>query len=168
MVCAGCKPGYVQSMKSGVKRPGAMRYGGFWIRVAAKIVDGIVLAVLQALFLVPMSIFMFKSGSIGPGEQGITAMTAMSGGMNILSIVIGAAYTSFFIGKFRATPGKMIFKMVVVMPDGGDVSYMRALGRHFAEWISGIILGIGYLMAAFDSQKRTLHDRICSTRVVFK
>jgi uncharacterized RDD family membrane protein YckC len=27
-------------------------------------------------------------------------------------------------------------------------------------------LFIGYLMAAFDDQKRALHDRICDTRVV--
>jgi uncharacterized RDD family membrane protein YckC len=27
-------------------------------------------------------------------------------------------------------------------------------------------LTIGYIMAAFDSQKRALHDRICDTRVI--
>ena len=36
----------------------------------------------------------------------------------------------------------------------------------FAEMLSGMILGIGYLMAAFDDEKRALHDRICDTRVV--
>jgi hypothetical protein len=25
---------------------------------------------------------------------------------------------------------------------------------------------IGYIMAAFDDQKRALHDRICNTRVI--
>ena len=29
-----------------------------------------------------------------------------------------------------------------------------------------LILGIGYIMAGFDEQKRTLHDRICDTRVI--
>jgi uncharacterized RDD family membrane protein YckC len=29
-----------------------------------------------------------------------------------------------------------------------------------------ITLYIGFLMAAFDAQKRSLHDRICDTRVI--
>jgi uncharacterized RDD family membrane protein YckC len=55
-----------------------------------------------------------------------------------------------------------------VVADGGRVSYSRALGRHFAKWLSSIILGIGFIMAVFDDERRTLHDRICETRVVRK
>ena len=43
-----------------------------------------------------------------------------------------------------------------------------AFGRHFAKYLSAMILLIGYIMAAFDDQRRTLHDRICETRVVRK
>ncbi|HET6371045.1 MAG TPA: RDD family protein, partial [Nitrospiria bacterium] len=43
-----------------------------------------------------------------------------------------------------------------------------ACGRYFAEILSGIILCIGYIMAAFDDEKRALHDRICGTRVIKK
>ena len=43
----------------------------------------------------------------------------------------------------------------------------RAIGRHFSEWLSSILF-IGYIMAAFDEEKRALHDRICGTRVVFR
>jgi uncharacterized RDD family membrane protein YckC len=56
----------------------------------------------------------------------------------------------------------------VVRPDGESLTFMRAFGRHFAEMLSGLILMIGYLMAAFDSEKRALHDRISDTRVVHK
>jgi len=48
------------------------------------------------------------------------------------------------------------------------VTYLRAFARHFAEFLSGIILGIGYLMVAFDREKRALHDHICNTRVIKK
>jgi uncharacterized RDD family membrane protein YckC len=27
-------------------------------------------------------------------------------------------------------------------------------------------MGIGYIIAGFDEQKRALHDRICETRVI--
>ena len=42
-------------------------------------------------------------------------------------------------------------------------------GRHFAKYISAnFTLYIGYIMAGFDDQKRSLHDRICETRVIKK
>ena len=78
-------------------------------------------------------------------------------------------FATYFIGRFAATPGKMICGLKVVTPDGaGSVSYARAAGRHLSEYISMIILAIGYIMAAFDSEKRALHDRICNTRVIKK
>jgi uncharacterized RDD family membrane protein YckC len=83
-----------------------------------------------------------------------------------VSYGLPAAYETFFIGTYGATLGKMLMKVKVIMPDGGRVSYARALGRHFAKLLSGIILYIGYLMAFWDDEKRALHDRICSTRVI--
>ena len=57
----------------------------------------------------------------------------------------------------------------VVDADGNKISYGRALGRGFAEILSGLICDIGYIIAAFDNpQKRSLHDHICSTRVIYK
>ena len=72
------------------------------------------------------------------------------------------------IGKYGATVGKMAMKIRVVTAEGQKVSYLRALGRYFAKLLSGMILMIGYLMAAFDDEKRALHDRICNTRVISK
>jgi uncharacterized RDD family membrane protein YckC len=62
----------------------------------------------------------------------------------------------------------MACKIRVVTADGGKVSYMRALGRHFAKILSYMICLAGYIMAFFDDEKRALHDRICNTRVVLK
>ena len=86
----------------------------------------------------------------------------------VFQYAVPAIYESWCVGKFAATPGKMACKLKVVLPDGGQVSYPRAIGRHFAKYISGMILLIGYIMAAFDKQKRSLHDRICDTRVIQK
>jgi uncharacterized RDD family membrane protein YckC len=62
----------------------------------------------------------------------------------------------------------MACNIKVVVEDGSRLTYMRAFGRHFAKWLSSMILAIGFIMAAFDDQRRTLHDRICETRVVRK
>ena len=88
--------------------------------------------------------------------------------VTLIQFIIPAVYTTWFLGKYGATPGKMACKIKVVRSDGESVSYGRALGRHFAKWLSWMILCIGFLMAAFDDQHRTLHDRICDTRVVRK
>ena len=85
-----------------------------------------------------------------------------------VTIGVAAAYTTWFLGKYAATPGKMALGLKVITADGGKVSYLKAFGRYFAEIVSGIILNIGYIMAAFDDEKRALHDRICNTRVVKK
>ena len=167
-ICGACKPLFIQRMREGVGLSRMLNYAGFWIRFVAKLIDGIILAIVQWVIIIPMSLMTGASMAPGPGEMPSSGFFMAMGLQQFISIVIPACYTTFFIGKFRATPGKMACKLQVVMPDGGHVSYMRALGRNFAEWISALILLIGYIMAGFDSEKRALHDRICSTRVVKK
>jgi uncharacterized RDD family membrane protein YckC len=165
-VCAGCKPQYVQMMKTGVAMEGSFRYGGFWIRFVAKIIDGIIMAIVQGILVTPLMIFVFKSAMTTPTADNFSGFVTANLFLNLLSVALGAAYTTLFIGKYQATPGKMAFNLKVVAPDGGRITYLRAFGRHFAEIVSGLTLGIGYVMAGFDSQKRALHDRIASTRVI--
>jgi len=54
----------------------------------------------------------------------------------------------------------------VVRSDGSALSTGRIIGRYFSEMLSSMILCIGYLMVAFDEERRGLHDRICDTRVI--
>ncbi|NIO10221.1 MAG: hypothetical protein GTO40_20335 [Deltaproteobacteria bacterium] len=60
----------------------------------------------------------------------------------------------------------MACHLKVITADGGKISYGRACGRHFSEYLSALTLCIGYLMSAFDEKKRALHDRVCNTLVV--
>jgi uncharacterized RDD family membrane protein YckC len=88
--------------------------------------------------------------------------------MQLVVFAINGVYSIFFVGKYGATPGKMVCGLRVVASDGGTLSYGRATGRFFAELLSGLVCYIGYIIAGFDSQKRALHDHICNTRVVYK
>ena len=159
-VCAACKPDFVQRLKEGQRVEGQLIYAGFWIRGGAKIVDWIIILTIGFVVTFLMNLMGGITGGANP-----TVFILIT---NLLKILLAALYSTWFIGRYAATPGKMACGLKVVMPDGANVSYARALGRHFAEWISSMILGIGYLMAAFDSEKRALHDRICGTRVVKK
>ena len=51
---------------------------------------------------------------------------------------------------------------------GGRITFGRGTGRHFAKWISALLLGIGFLLAAFTEKKQALHDMMADTLVVRK
>jgi uncharacterized RDD family membrane protein YckC len=51
---------------------------------------------------------------------------------------------------------------------GRRVSFGRATGRYFGKILSGLILGIGFLMAGFTERKQALHDSIADCLVVVK
>ncbi len=160
-VCAACKSTFIQKIKESGNIDGQLNYGGFWIRFGAKFIDGLITGAIGFMIGMMSPII----GGLFGSDQGMAMGSLIA---QLLSILFSAFYSTWFVGKFAATPGKMACGLKVVMYDGDRVSYARALGRHFAEWISSLILGIGYLMAAFDDEKRTLHDRICNTRVVLK
>jgi uncharacterized RDD family membrane protein YckC len=166
-ICAACKPLFVQKLKEGVDLPTNFRYAGFWIRAAAKFIDGIILMVAQWALLIPLNLAFFSSAMASTNPNG-SSFLAMMGLQMAVGFLIPAAYITFFLGKFAATPGKMVCRLKVTAPDGGSISYLRAFGRFWAEIVSNLILCIGYLLAAFDSEKRSLHDRICATRVIYK
>ena len=168
MICAACKPLFVQKLKEGVDLPGMQNYGGFWIRFLAKIIDGVILSIAQWAIMIPVSMLMMPSMMQGSDQFPTPGFFVFIGIQVLIGVTVPLAYSTFLLGRFGATLGKMACRLQVVTPQGDKITYMRAFGRFFAEMISNIILLIGYIMAAFDDEKRTLHDRICSTRVVKK
>ncbi|TAG29213.1 MAG: RDD family protein [Verrucomicrobia bacterium] len=83
-----------------------------------------------------------------------------------INTAVAVLFSLFFILREEATPGKRLFGLRVVRADGGRLKAGRVIGRYFAEQLSGLLFLSGYLMAAFDEEKRTLHDYLCKTRVV--
>ncbi len=163
MVCAGCKPLFMQKLAEGVHLgvSTTFHYAGFWIRFGAKFIDGLILG---AVFLVPIFYFAYQ-GARAPNTVRFQVLQAVFQ-MIYLAAYIG--YTIFFLGKYGATPGKMACKIHVVRAQGGKIGFGRATGRAFADMLSAMTCYIGYIIAGFDKEKRALHDHICDTRVVYK
>src|SRR5581483_5377936 len=169
-VCANCKPVFLQKLSEGARigRGGTGGFAGFWIRFGARILDGILLAIVNFIISI---VVMGGTAAVFAGGRSTAANGAVIGAQLMLwAIQIGIAlgYETFMIGRFGATLGKMACRIQVVTADGAPVSYPRALGRYFATWVSSLTCAIGYIIAAFDSEKRALHDHICGTRVVYK
>jgi uncharacterized RDD family membrane protein YckC len=167
-ICAGCKPVFMQKLAEGAQiNTGEMNYAGFGIRFGAKLLDGLIvtlpLLVIYFAIMLPslrQNLVNARTGSATPQLMPVLLQCGF--------MLIQIAYQTFFLGKFGATPGKMICKLQVVTAEGGRIGYGRAVGRAFAEMLSGMICYIGYLMVLFDGQKRALHDHICNTRVIQK
>lgn len=171
-VCSACKDAFFQKMREGVAPVHAneYHYAGFWIRFAAKIVDQIILSVVN--FVLFMAIGIVVGVMAGASHQGRGQLDAASIIMVVavyaFSIFFPAIYSGYFLSRHGATPGKMACGVRVIRSEGDPLTFWRGFGRTFAEMLSGLILAIGYIMAAFDGQKRALHDHICDTRVVYK
>jgi uncharacterized RDD family membrane protein YckC len=160
-ICLECKPAFAQRLRQGESSVAAhMEYAGFWIRGCARFIDGIIVGVAN----LAISLLLRMSFGLGASKAGFVA-----GGV-VLVFAINTAfavlYEAGFLVRNGATPGKMILGLRVVTADGGPISWGRAIARYFGYWLDTITLLIGYIMAAFDSEKRALHDHICGTRVV--
>lgn len=163
-VCAQCKPILLQKLAEGAKlRSGPFIYAGFWTRFAAVLIDGVLLWIVNAGITLAAGLSLFQS--FGARQTGFS-VTRIA--LFFVEVAIGLTYEVVLIGAYGATLGKMACKIKVVVADGSKVSYLRSLGRHFAKMLSSFTCLIGYIMAGFDEEKRALHDRICSTRVVMK
>lgn len=131
-----------------------LTYAGFWIRVAATIIDSIIMYI--AFFGVA---FLFMDG-------------IASLGVNItLQLIFAAAGIVYFAGmessSRQATLGKMAVGIKVGDAHGNQLSFANALGRYFAKIISAIILYIGFMMVGWDKNKQGLHDKIAGTYVFY-
>ncbi|MBC7385338.1 MAG: RDD family protein [Cryobacterium sp.] len=139
-------------------------YAGFWIRGIASLIDDvIVFAGSTALSYAALYFIYLISGSgksFGDSFTGGFIQTVNLAAMTFFSL-------PYFIGfhwKFGCTPGKKIFGIVVVREsNGGSLSFGRSCGRYFAQALSALPFGAGFLIAAFDERKRALHDRIAGT-----
>jgi predicted Zn finger-like uncharacterized protein len=142
--------------------PADLPKAGFWIRFVASMIDGLILGAVQ--FFIGL-LLGFAGGAAGDFDgSGAFALMAITW---LCSMVVSVTYYVFFTGYNGQTPGKMALRIQVVRSDGTPMSYGRAFLREIpGKFVSGILLGIGYLMVAFDQQKQGLHDRIAGTYVI--
>lgn len=174
IVPAGVAPAYpIAAMAVALPSP----YAGFWLRVVAHIIDGIVLGVIfLVLFLIGLAFVgmgsmetMVRGMRNGDGEPPV-ALVLMLIFTFFLSIVASWIYSAYLESSpNQGTLGKMALGLIVTDLQGRRISFGHATGRFFAKIITGLIpLGIGYMMAGFTEKKQALHDMIAATLVLRK
>jgi uncharacterized RDD family membrane protein YckC len=129
-----------------------INYAGFWIRVGAYIIDGILLMVIQLV----ISYVIFGGYSF----------TEPNRSLSIISILIGVVYFAGMESSARqATLGKILLGLKVGDAQGNKITFGNAVGRYFAKILSALILFIGFMMIGWDAKKQGLHDKLASTYV---
>ena len=111
-----------------------VQYAGFWIRFAAAIIDGIILAIPNYIIQL-----VFHRGFIAA----------------VLMVVINVAYYAY-LGELekQATIGKMIVGVRVTDLYGNRIDLTKAIIRSVSKYASAIILFLGYIMVAFTSKNK--------------
>jgi uncharacterized RDD family membrane protein YckC len=118
--------------------PVAFPRAGFWIRMGALAIDGlIVLVVASALFL---------EGSL---------------------LLVALATYGAIMWRFRGTTvGGIVFGLKIVRLDERPVDWATSIVRALACFLSLFAAGLGFLWIIWDPERQAWHDKIAGTVVV--
>jgi len=129
-------------------------YAGFWRRLGAYLIDGLLLGTVQAT----ITILVYT-----------TAPYDLRAQVNVLPVSILLAWAYYALmesSPAQATVGKIALGIYVTDREGDPIDFRRASIRFWAKVISSLALMLGWLMAAFTPRKRALHDLLAGTLVL--
>lgn len=132
-------------------------YVGFWPRLGAMFMDGIIIALISY----PILLMVY-------GTAYFTKTELLSGSLDfVISYIFPIVWTVGFWAYRQATPGKMVIgAKIISAKTGGKPSVGQYVGRYFAYILSALPLGLGYFWAGWDPKKQTWHDKLAGTYVV--
>ena len=158
---------------------GEPRHAGVWIRVAAAILDLVVMGIpLRLILLIPV-LFGSEAGEIigvdlnytGVEGEAVTTRISLSVADLAQLALIAAITILLWVNWDGRTPGKKMLNLKIVSyPDYQPFSYRTASIRTLASLLGVLTLGFGYLaqavMIARRDDKRGYHDLIANTCVI--
>jgi uncharacterized RDD family membrane protein YckC len=149
-------------------------YCGWWRRVGATILDGLVLAI-------PSGIIAALLGATAAG----TGLGSIGGHYNgaywvatVIGLLIGILYFGFLMGRQGVNNGQTLGSQVtgyrVIRDDSQPVTFAYAVVRNVVMQkligvvpiIGGIVLLLNYLWPLWDRENQALHDKIVKSHVV--
>ena len=163
-------------------------YAGFWRRFVAYIIDELLIGVVTFIILLPLyiifgvGIFAFEDFN-GYEDFSNVVFTQYYNDDVRAGFIIAVVFFALTIAAFsiilqwlyyalmessrkQATLGKMALGLKVTDMYGNRITFGRATGRYFGKILSGLILNIGYIMAAFTEKKQALHDMLANCLVI--
>lgn len=154
-------------------------YAGFWLRLVAIIIDGIIIGIVQSLIFVPILTaagFGFASAFSEMGtndmDNVVGMVAAFFAAVAVYALMAKAIQILYFTfmesSSLQATVGKLALGIKVTDMSGAKLDFGKAFVRNICKVISDFTLLIGYIMAGFTEKSQALHDVIAGTLVVKK
>lgn len=156
-----------------------IKYAGFWLRVAAYLIDSLVMSAGGLLIAIPVIIGIvgFAVGLEGVDNPedflesgrwmyvgGIIGLILLA---SLLGMVMGWLYYALMeSSKYGGTLGKIAVGVKVVDMNCNKVTFGKATGRYFSRIVTNMTLFVGYIMAGFTEKKQALHDIIAGCLVI--
>lgn len=139
-------------------------YAGFFARLAAYLLDAaLVAAALLILRLIRW--LMYLGGGTALWDQTVLFLFTP---WDIFLYFLAKGYSVLLLWQRGATLGKQAMRLKVVSSEGESLTFVNALYREtIGKYLSEAVFYLGYLIMGADREKRTLHDILCDTRVVY-
>ena len=143
-------------------------YAGFWVRVAAYLIDGIAvwfmgacLVAIIGLITVPFGI---TRGLLVPFHP---VWYFYGGTWSFIWLIVPALYfVLLWVLRGGQTPGMMALRIKVIRADGSQLDWGAAVVRFIGYVICWLTLGLLFAWVAFDGRKQGLHDKMADTYVI--
>jgi uncharacterized RDD family membrane protein YckC len=143
---------------------------GFWIRLAAFVVDRIISYLIAAGIAAAIGLSR-TSGDVDPAIQQEVTINLETINYSFLLLVWGiwTIYSVVFTVLRGQTLGKMLLGIQVVDANGNIPPWYRVLVREVVgKSLSEIIIWVGYVWIGLDPNKRGWHDYLGGSYVVRK
>lgn len=126
-------------------------------RLGAMLYDGLLLA---ALLMIGTALFL----PLTHGEAVTQPALRFALRVFLLGLIVG--FFGVFWTRTGQTLGMQSWRIKVERLDGSRLGWKDVALRLGAALLSWLPLGLGFLWALFDAEKRAWHDRLTGTRVV--
>lgn len=138
-------------------------FGGFFPRLAAYLIDIILVGTALIILRLPMGIITL----INPNNPLTTPVLFQFSTWDILLYLLGVTYfvtMTYFSGR---TIGKRLLCLKIVSTSDVKLTFLSVLYRETIGRYLSSLMFLGYLLICVDQEKRGLHDILCDTRVVY-
>ena len=141
-----------------------LNYASFGRRLIALLLDHFIITLMSGCIAIPLGFLIDESSLISFLEH--EEQYTIGKLIFVLTYIFLTVW--FEYSKYRATPGKMIMKIIVVDLNGNRVSFIKSLGRYMSKILSTIPLYLGFFVMVFNKKGQTWHDRISGCLVIMK
>ena len=151
-------------------------YAGFSSRAVAIIIDFVIISVVSAVTVAALSLFFgipsvqrfidWLNGVL-PGIINVFAAFTSPPFGAIFFLLFQYLYFVFFFSTTGQTVGKAVMGLRVVTVDGQRLGVKRSFIRTLCYTISLAPLGLGFLWVLGEDRRKTWHDKIARTYVLY-